>query len=335
MKAILTRLFEHQPLSRSEAKAILVNIAQHAYNDAEMAAFITVYLMRTITVDELSGFRDALLELCRPVDLRGVDTIDLCGTGGDGKNTFNISTLSAFVVAGAGYKVAKHGNYGVSSHSGSSNVLEALGYRFTADEDALNRQLDKANICFLHAPLFHPAMKAVGPIRRQLGVKTFFNMLGPLVNPTRPSYQLTGVFSLALARLYQYILEQGDQSYAIVYALDGYDELSLTGNAKVFASGWEKLLTPEALGHTRLTAEALYGGETVAEAAAIFQQVLDGRGTAAQCAAVAANAGLAIHCIRPEQSLLDCIAEASESLDSGRAHQALQSLLATQSVAAS
>lgn len=334
MKAILTRLFEHQQLTRSEAKDILVNIAQHAYNDAEIAAFITVYLMRAITVDELSGFRDALLELCRPVDLRGVDTIDLCGTGGDGKNTFNISTLSAFVVAGAGYPVAKHGNYGVSSHSGSSNVLEALGYRFTADEDALNRQLDAANICFLHAPLFHPAMKAVGPIRRQLGVKTFFNMLGPLVNPARPRYQLTGVFSLALARRYQYILEQGPQSYAIVHALDGYDEISLTGNAKVFASGWEKLLTPEQLGHTRLTAEALYGGETVAEAAAIFQQILAGEGTPAQRAAVTANAGLAIHCIRPEQSLLDCVAEARESLDSGRARQALQSLIAAQSVAA-
>jgi len=208
MKKILNRLFEHEKLTRDEAREVLSKIAANDYNDSQVAAFITVYLMRTVSKDELSGFRDALLDLCLKVDMNGIESIDLCGTGGDGKNTFNVSTLSSFVVAGAGYKVTKHGNYGVSSVCGSSNVLEAVGYNFTNNIDQLKAQLDKTNIAFFHAPLFHPAMKSVAPVRRNLGVKTFFNMLGPIVNPVRPTHQISGVFSLKLLRLYQFILQE-------------------------------------------------------------------------------------------------------------------------------
>ena len=327
MKKILTRLFEHKKLTRGEAKEILVKISNEEYNNSQIAAFITVYLMRAISVDELNGFRDALLELCLRVDLEGVPTIDLCGTGGDGKNTFNISTISSFVVAGAGYKVAKHGNYGVSSKSGSSNVLEALGYQFTNDNDALKKQLDATNICFLHAPLFHPAMKAVGPIRRQLGIKTFFNMLGPMVNPSFPKYQMVGVFNLELARLYQYIFQQTEKQYAIVHALDGYDEISLTGNVKIKTNSWEKVLSPAQLGKEQLRPEQLYGGETVAEAATIFTNILENKGTKAQVDAVSANSGLAIHCICPEKSIDDCIAEATEAIENGKALKTFTQLI--------
>ena len=328
MKQVLSKLFDHKKLSKAEAKDILINISAGKYNDAQIAAFITVYLMRPIAVDELQGFREALLELCVPVDLEGVDTIDVCGTGGDGKNTFNISTLSAFVLAGAGYKVSKHGNVGVSSNSGSSDVLQYLGYTFSNDVDKLKRQLDKANICYLHAPLFHPALKTVGPIRKQLGVKTFFNMLGPLVNPAQPKYQLTGVFSLELARLYQYIFQQmPDKKYAIIHALDGYDEVSLTGDFKLKMNSKEVVVSPQSIGYQSLTPESLFGGDTVEEAGVIFMDILRGSGTAAQNDAVAVNAGVAIHCIKPETSLVDCIAEADEALVSGKALKCFENLL--------
>ena len=319
MKVILSKLFEHKKLTRDEAKEILVNISQNKYNDSQIAAFITVYLMRPISVEEMQGFREALLELCIPVHLKGYDTIDVCGTGGDGKNTFNISTLSAFVLAGAGYHVAKHGNYGVSSVSGSSDVLQFLGYTFTNEESELKRQMDTAGICILHAPLFHPALKSVGPIRRQLGVKTFFNMLGPLVNPAQPKYQMTGVFSLELARLYQYVFQQTKKRYAIVHALDGYDEVSLTGDFKLKMNDSERVISPQSLGLENLQAEQLFGGDTVEEAAAIFMRVLTGQGTKAQNNAVIVNAAVGIHCIKPETSLQDCMLEARESLESGRA----------------
>ncbi len=329
MKKILTQLFEHKKLSKAEAREVLVNISENRYNEAQIAAFVTVYLMRAISVEELQGFREALLELCIAVDLEGVPTIDVCGTGGDGKNTFNISTLASFVVAGAGYKVAKHGNYGVSSASGSSDVLQFLGYQFTNDTDTLRRQLNDANICFLHAPLFHPALKSVGPIRKQLGVKTFFNMLGPLVNPAQPKYQLTGVFSLELARLYQYIFQQiPDKKFAIVYALDGYDEVSLTGDFKLKMNHKEQTLTPQNLNMQPLTAADIFGGDSVASAAKIFAAILRGEGTKAQNNVVCANAGLAIHCIKPETPLLDCIAEAENALLSGAAKRQFERLLA-------
>lgn len=326
MKSILTSLYQHQRLSRAEAREILINIGTEQYNPAQIASFLTVYMMRAITVDELQGFREALLELCRPIDFGGKPTIDIVGTGGDGKNTFNISTLSAFVIAGAGYPVTKHGNYSVSSKCGSSNVLEALGYTFTNDSDVLRRQLDRAGICFLHAPLFHPAMKTVAPIRRSLGVKTFFNMLGPLVNPAQPDYQLFGVFNQELGRIYQYILQQSDKQFAVVYALDGYDEISLTGGHSLRTHAGEEILYPRDLGFSQLDPAALYGGDTVEEAAKIFLSVLQNEGTEAQKAVVIANAGTAIHCMRGDRPISDCIAEARASLESGSALQVLQTI---------
>ena len=230
------------------AKEVLVNIGKGIYNEHEITAFMTVYLMRSITIDELQGFRDALLELCVPVDFNEFDTIDIVGTGGDGKNTFNISTLSCFIVAGTGQKVAKHGNYGASSISGASNVMEQMGYKFKNDNDRLKKEIDEANICFLHAPLFHPALKTVGPIRKNLAMRTFFNMLGPMVNPSHPKYQLVGVFSLEMARIYNYLLQQTEKSFTIIHSLDGYDEISLTNDTKVITNEGERVMTPEQLG---------------------------------------------------------------------------------------
>ncbi len=327
MKAILARLFEHERLSREESRQVLLDISHGQYNQLQVASFITVYQMRPISIQELQGFRDALLELCLPFGLNGMEAIDIVGTGGDHKNTFNVSTLSAVVVAGAGYKVVKHGSYGVSSSVGSSNVLMEMGYEFTADTDELRRQLDRANMCFLHAPLFHPAMKEVAPVRRELGMKTFFNMLGPLANPARPSHQLLGTYSLELSRLYQYIMQDTGRRFSIVYALDGYDEASLTGPFKLRTNEEDLILAPADIGKPQLSQEDLYGGETEAEAAAIFRNVLNNEGTQAQFDVVTANAGLAIHCLRPQQSLLDCIEEAKESLLGGRARQAFNKLL--------
>lgn len=329
----MKKLFDYQNLSKAEAKEMLVNISSGKLNDAQIAAFITVYLMRPITVEELSGFREALLELCIPVDLEGVETIDVCGTGGDGKNTFNISTLSAIVLAAAGYKVAKHGNVGVSSSSGSSDVLQYLGYQFTNDIDCLKKQLEQSNFCYFHAPLFHPALKTVGAIRKQLGMKTFFNMLGPLVNPAQPKYQLTGVFSLALARLYQYLLQQiPSKQFAIVYALDGYDEVSLTCDFKLKTNQKGLLLSPQDIDKQTLKAEDLFGGNTVEDAAKIFTTILNGEGTKAQNDVVAVNAGLAIHCIKPNVSLIDCIAEAEETLLSKKGLKTLKKLINTSDI---
>ena len=327
MKNILSRLFEHKKLSRTEAREILVNISNNEYNEAQIAAFMTVYLMRVISVEELQGFRDALLELCLPIDLEGIESVDIVGTGGDGKNTFNISTISSFVVSGAGYKVTKHGNYGVSSACGSSNVLEYLGYQFTNDEDTLKRQLEKANICFFHAPLFHPAMKTVAPIRRQLGVKTFFNMLGPLVNPGQPKYQLLGVFNLELSRLYEYIFQQTQRQFSIVYAMDGYDEISLTGDFKLRNNSGEHTFSPSEIGKQKLDPNDLKGGDTVEAAAKIFVDILEGKGTKAQNDVISTNAGVAINCIKPNQALEDSIAEAYESLLSGNALQNFKNLV--------
>lgn len=327
MKKILAKLTEHQKLSREEARNILINVSAGKYNNEQIAAFLTVYLMRAISVEELQGFRDALLELCIPVDLSDFETIDMCGTGGDGKNTFNISTLATFIVAGAGYKVAKHGNTGVSSVSGSSNVMMELGYQFTNNTDVLRQQIDQCNICFLHAPLFHPAMKGVAPIRRALGVKTFFNMLGPMVNPSRPKHQLVGVFNLSLLRLYNYIYQQSGRQYVVLHSLDGYDEVSLTGAFKIASNGTEHLYQPADIGQPSLQAQDLYGGNTVTEAANIFYNILRGKGTRAQKAVVCTNAGLAIRCFKPKQSIADCIAEAHEALKSGRALQTFSKLV--------
>lgn len=327
MKAILTKLFEQQRLTKEEAKEALIQIANEKFNASQMASFLTVFLMRPISVNELTGFREALLELAVKVDLSDFNTIDLCGTGGDGKNTFNISTLTSFIVAGTGNKVAKHGNYGVSSVSGSSNMLEYLGYKFTNDEAVLKKQIDKANICFLHAPLFHPAMKAVGPIRKELGMKTFFNMLGPLVNPSRPQNQLVGVFNLEVARIYNYLLQQTADNYGIVYSLDGYDEISLTSGFKLFTKDNEQLITPEELGLKRVEQSEIYGGNSVEEAAKIFISILNGNGTEAQNIAVLVNAAFALKTINKNKSFETAFEEAKESLVSLKAKECLTRLI--------
>ena len=294
MKSILNRLINQEKLTNQEAKQSLINISNGLYNESQIASFLTIYMMRSVSIQELSGFRDALLELCLPIDLSDFNTVDLCGTGGDGKNTFNISTLASFVVAGAGVKVSKHGNYGVSSVCGSSNVLEYLGIKFTNDLSKLKRTLDQAGICILHAPLFHPAMKHVAPIRKALGVKTFFNMLGPLVNPARPKNQMVGVFNLELARLYGYLFQESAKNYAILHDLAGYDEISLTNTTKVITNHQDAMITAQSLKVNSVTEAAIFGGVSIQEAAHIFVSILEGRGTEAQNNVVCANAGLAI-----------------------------------------
>ncbi len=327
MKKILQKLFEQQVLDQNEAKHILGQISEGKFNDYQVASFLTVFKMRSITVDELSGFRDCLKERCVKIDFSDFDIIDLCGTGGDGKDTFNISTLASFVVAGAGYKVAKHGNYGVSSVCGSSNVLESLGYQFSNDQDQLKRQLEHGNITFLHAPLFHPAMKEVAPIRRNLGVSTFFNMLGPMVNPSSPKHQLVGVFSLQLQRYYKYIYETQDISYRIVHSLDGYDEISLTGEAKIISPTKEYLFDPKIALDISLTNSQIQGGQTIEEAKDIFEKIIRGEGSDAQNAVVCANAALAIQCFDEQKSFTQAFAEAKESLINKSALNSLRKLL--------
>lgn len=329
MKRILQILFEHKVLDRATAKEVLVNIGKAVYNEHEVTAFMTVYLMRSITIEELQGFRDALLELCIPVDLNGQDTIDIVGTGGDGKNTFNISTLSCFIVAGTGQKVAKHGNYGASSISGASNVMEQLGYKFKNDKDRLKKEVEEANICFLHAPLFHPALKTVGPIRKNLGMRTFFNMLGPMVNPANPKFQLVGVFSLEMARIYNYLLQQTERAFTIIHSLDGYDEISLTNDTKVITNEGERIMTPEQLGKRMVEPMDIYGGNSVEDAARIFSRILKGEGSWAQNAVVLANAAMALHCTG-NNTYEEAYDKAAESLDSGKANLCLQKLISLQ-----
>ena len=330
MKKILQYLFEHKTLPREQAKEILLNMSRGQYNESEMSAFITVFLMRSITIEELQGFRDALLELCVKIDLNGHAVMDIVGTGGDGKNTFNISTLSCFIVAGAGQKVAKHGNYGASSISGSSNVMEQLGYTFKNDNARLLKELETSNICFLHAPLFHPALKIVGPIRKNLGVRTFFNMLGPMVNPASPAFQLVGVYNLEMARIYNYLLQQTGNAFTIIHSLDGYDEISLTNDTKVITNEGEKVMTPEQLGKRMVRAEDIYGGNSVEEAAKIFTKIIKGEGSWSQNAVVLANAAMALHCTGNFGNYDEAYHAAVDSLESGKASQSLQTLISLQ-----
>ncbi len=327
MKEILNQLIEHRTLSRDQAKKVLKNLATGSYNSSQVAAFMTVYLMRSITVEELRGFREAMLELCNPVEIKEYDAIDLCGTGGDGKDTFNISTLSSFIVAGAGQPVAKHGNTGVSSICGSSNLLAYFGYGFTSDINEIRRGLDEVGICFLHAPLFHPAMKNVAPIRKDLGVKTFFNMLGPMVNPSFPTKQLVGVFSLELARLYGYLYQEMQGSFSILHALDGYDEISLTGPFKMISNDGERLLTPENIGLSRVSPESIKGGATIQESARIFESVIKGKGTSSQNAVVIANAAAGLVTARANLGFTEATAIAEEVLLSGKALQVFDGLV--------
>ena len=325
MKHILNRLTNHETLSQSEAKDALVNISKGDYNQMQIASFLTVFMMRSITIEELIGFREALLELCIRIDLSDFNTVDLCGTGGDGKDTFNISTLSAFVCAGAGINVAKHGNYGVSSISGSSNVLEFLGIKFSNEADFLQKSMNDAGISILHAPLFHPAMKNVAPIRKDLAVKTFFNMLGPMVNPSFPQNQVVGVFSLELARMYTYLYQNTTTNFNILHSLDGYDEVSLTGNTKSISGIKESIINATTFGVDNLNQNDILGGNTIEENANIFVNILNGKGTEAQNNVVCANASVAIATVN-QIELLDAFQIAKESLLSGKANMAFKKL---------
>ncbi|MCH7413548.1 anthranilate phosphoribosyltransferase [Belliella sp. R4-6] len=327
MKEILNHLIEHRTLSKEQAKEVLLKITSGEYNQSQIAAFLTVYMMRSVTVDELGGFREAMLDQCVPVEIAEYDAMDLCGTGGDGKDTFNISTLASFIVAGAGQNVAKHGNTGVSSICGSSNLLQSFGYEFTNDVDKIKKSLDEAGICFLHAPLFHPAMKNVGPIRKDLGVKTFFNMLGPMVNPSFPKKQLVGVFSLELARLYAYLYQNQEGSFSILHALDGYDEISLTGDFKMISQEGEKLFGPADINLPILEAESIRGGETILESAEIFDSILKGKGTNAQNSVVIANAAAALHTADVSLPFADAVEKATASLLSGKALEKFNALV--------
>ena len=326
MKNILNRLINHEILSKNEAKEVLVNISSGSYNASQIASFMTVYMMRSITIEELAGFREALLELCIPIDFSAYNTIDLCGTGGDGKDTFNISTLASFIVAGAGIKVAKHGNYGVSSISGSSNVMEKVGVKFTSNIDFLQKSIEKTNIAILHAPHFHPAMKNVGPIRKELGVKTFFNMLGPMVNPSFPKNQMVGVFSLELARMYAYLYQNTSTNYSILYGLNGFDEVSLSDDVKIISNATEQILKPSDFKLPECQLATIKGGTTIDESAKIFYDVISGKGTTAQNNVVCANAAVAIQTV--EKSNYDeALAKAQESLASGKALEILNKLI--------
>ncbi|CAA7193605.1 MULTISPECIES: anthranilate phosphoribosyltransferase [Chryseobacterium] len=327
MKEILQYLFNHHTLSKSEAKAIMIEIAQNKFNTMEVTAFISVFLMRNITLKELEGFREALLLMALPVNLAFDDTMDITGTGGDGKETINISTLASFVVAGAGQKITKHGNYGVSTTTGSSNVLEELGYEFKNNSERLNEDLEKANICFLHAPYFHPALQSVGSLRKSLGLRTFFNLLGPLVNPCKPKFSMIGVYNMEIARVYQYLLQKDDQDFILIHGLDGYDEISLTHDSKIITKNIEEIYSTEDLGFESITAESIKAGKTTQESAKIFMDILEGNGSEEQNSVVLANASVALYYTYKFGSYNDCLLMAQESLESGKALKSLELLL--------
>ncbi len=330
MKEVLTYLFEKKVLTKKEAKNTLLNMGQGKYSDPEIAAFLAVYLMRDITPQELSGFRDAFLELAIQVDLSDYDAIDVCGTGGDEKNTFNISTLTAFILAGAGEKVVKHGNYSVSSACGSSNILEQYGYEFSNDHEKLRKEIEKAGICYMHAPLFHPAMKYVGPVRKSLRLKTFFNILGPLVNPGRPQRQIAGVFNEQVLDLYHQVFVDAEINHYVLYSLDGYDEISLTGDFRAISESEDKIYSPESIGLSPVKSGDIFGGNSVEEATSIFTHILKGKGTEAQNNVVEVNAAFALKCLHPEKSIESCIEISKESLLSGSALQSLKKLISLQ-----
>jgi anthranilate phosphoribosyltransferase len=319
MKETLNYLFEGNLLPREKAKEVLTDIATGKFSDAEIASFLTVFIMRKITPTEILGFRDAMLGLAISVDLEGYSTIDVCGTGGDGKNTFNISTLSAFVIAGAGAKVVKHGNYGLSSPCGSSNIFEYFGYLFSTDSGKLKKELEECGVCYFHAPLFHPAMKNVAPVRKAMKVKTFFNILGPMTNPARPQSQFVGVYDNNVQDLYAEVFQIAGIRHGIVYSFDGYDEISLTGDFMHIGQGVSTVYSPEALGFTKVNQNEISGGNSVEEAAGIFLSVLQGKGTKAQNEVVIANSAFALSCYYPEKSIADCREMAKESLMGGKA----------------
>jgi len=327
MIAVLKRVVAYERLDREEARQAMMDIMAVEDNDTLTASFLTVYNLRQPTLEELQGFVDALMELCKPIDLEAADAVDIVGTGGDGKNTFNISTLSSLIVAAAGVRVVKHGNYGSTSICGSSNVLEALGYGFTNDKDVLAKQLADANICFLHAPLFHPLMARMKQVRRDLGVQTIFNLLGPLINPASPGNLLLGVGRHSDIRRYQYLLQATERSYTIVHSVDGYDEISLTGKFKSVGRNGARVYCPEDIGFSSVQPKDLHGGGTIEDAAKVFVSILQGNSTKEQEVVVIANGAFAIHCARPEIRLSECIEMATESLQSGKAYQTLNKLI--------
>ena len=324
MKNLLKDLYNHKIMSKEESKAALISLTDGSANSSQISSFLTVFLLRDITSEELDGFREAMIELSLDIDIDGDELIDLCGTGGDGKDTFNISTISSFVVAGSGIKVAKHGNYGVSSSCGSSDIISHLGHEFSNDISLLKYSLDKSNICFLHAPLFHPSLKNISPVRIELGVKTFFNMLGPMVNPIQPKSQLVGVFNSNIFRLYSHIYSKTNKSYCIVHSIDGYDEVSLTGSFKLFSNNQDLMLEPKDLGFNVIDSVKLSGGKNIKESSKIFLDILKNNGTREQIDAVLANSGLAIYCAKKLNSIKDGVEIARESLESGKAYNCLK-----------
>lgn len=327
MKETLEYLFEGNTLTRAEAKKSLLEVGQGKHSEVEFASFLTVFKMRPMASEELAGFRDAMTDLCLVTDLSAYNGIDVVGTGGDGKNTFNISTLACFVLAGAGINVTKHGNYAVSSTSGSSNVLELLGYKFSNDLGKLKNDLDKSNFCFLHAPLFHPAMKHIAPVRRALRVYTFFNILGPMVNPSSPKHQVLGVNNLENFKHYKHVYESLDVNFAVVNSHDGYDEISLTDDAHISSNQKDYSVSPTDFGMKTIQPEKLYGGDSLEDAARIFVNILEGKGTTEQSNAVLANAALGINLVHPEKSLLECVEIARESLHSKKAFNKLKAVV--------
>ena len=326
MKKILEKLFDHNYLEYEESKKVLKEISSKKYNNSQVASFLTVFKMRNPSVQEIEGFRDALLDLCVKIDLSSdFETIDLCGTGGDGKNTFNISTISSFVVAGAGYKVTKHGNYGVSSSCGSSDVLQQLGFKFSNDDGYLKKCLDKGNFCYLHAPLFHPAMKNVAGVRKELEFKTFFNILGPLVNPLQPKNQLCGVYNLEISRLYGYVFENSKKNYSILYSLDGYDEISLTSDFMKISRNDSTINSPDYFGFNKINPDEIKGGESIKDSASIFTKILENKATKSQTDVVLANSAIAIQTIT-NKTIDECLSIAKQSIDSGSALNCLKKI---------
>jgi anthranilate phosphoribosyltransferase len=319
MKHYLQKRISGEILSKQEAQEALSIIAKGEANNSQIASFLTAYMIKFITADELEGFRDAMLDLALTIDLSEFSPMDVCGTGGDGKDTFNISTTSSFVVAGAGQRVAKHGNHGVSSSVGSSTVLEYLGVKFTNDESYLKAKIESAGICFLHAPLFHPAMRFVGPIRKELGMKTFFNMLGPILNPAKVEKQITGVYSPEVLSLYGELFQKTDKNFGVLYGLDGYDEISLTCDFELITQKGKEIISTEQLGFTKCLQCDLEGGNNVEESAKILVNILENKGTKAQTEVVLANAATALYCAENDLSLTDAVLKAKESLESGKA----------------
>lgn len=317
MKKILEKLFNYDHLTQNEAYECMRMIASDTFSEIEIASLLTALKFHPIDLNEMIGFKQALMDLALPIKLESSsESIDVCGTGGDGKNTFNISTITAFVLANMGIKVIKHGNYGVSSICGSSNVLEELGIHFSIDENKLNRQLEKNNLCFLHAPLFHPSLKKIAPIRKKLGFRTVFNGMGPLVNPVQPKFQLTGTYSLELARLYNYVLKDQNKKYSIVHGLNGYDELTFDGTSRIFSNSSDFVIESAPTSNFEID-DSLHGGTTIKEAASICLSILSGKGTQTQNSVVAGNVALALQLYHPTKTYNELFFEAKERIESG------------------